>query len=414
MPTTRKHTPSTYMSSNPKSVEDQYKPTYPVDRKYQPYEQTEENRFPEQELTNSLNERICNWLGRKDTVKSEIPLIESGLNRVLSGENKPIQPREHALRAQWLLEQWGRIEQARVNQPTTPSTKYLMPKRIIEKLNEVELTGERYPVFVIHPIEGHVSMLKNWAKHMEYPVFGIQYTQEALKFDSIEKLADFYLQEIENEFGVQTRFHLIGFSFGGSVAYEMSLKRSGRIASLTFLDGCHVYSNEILKSIKSKYGLNFGQLPVIQSEFLYGFLSQYTQMMSERKQYFIQQLVELPTYESRVQYTIKYLLKVQTPTFNFDLFDVEQAAKSYVQRMFMSYKYQPKSLLKLNINEILLVKPTVGDSEFPFGDDNGLGEWFQGRVKVQMIDCDKRSFLESVYGPKIARIVNDYLTKYYH
>jgi len=110
----------------------------------------------------------------------------------------------------------------------TKKTNYLMPTRIIEKLNQIELANLR-PVFVVHPIEGHVNMLKSWAKHMKFPVYGIQWTQDASQFENMEQLAHFYWLQVENQLMKDSTsikrplIHLCGYSFGASVAFEMAI-----------------------------------------------------------------------------------------------------------------------------------------------------------------------------------------------
>ena len=286
-----------------------------------------------------------------------------------------------------------------------PKYNYLMPRRPLEKLNTIELTSS-LPVVIIHPIEGHVNMLKTWAKHMKYPVYGMQFTSDALCCESVEALAEYYWQQLEKEFKNVTRFHLAGYSFGSSVAFEMALKKSGRIASLTFLDGSYSYINSYLNPYRSKFDLN--NLAETEAECLYTFISQYTQIPCRRQ--FIQSLMTLSGLEERIKYAAKELYT--RSQFTFDPVDLELAAKSFVSKMLMSFKYQPKSVLR--IPEMLLIKPTQrNDINEIFGEDYGLNQVFSGKLRVFPVEGDQRSFMESTGAVKVASILNDYLMQYF-
>ena len=286
----------------------------------------------------------------------------------------------------------------------TKKFNYLMPTRIIERLNAVEFGQQQVPVVVIHPIEGHVNMLKSWAKHMKYPVFGVQYTEDAMKCESIEQLADFYWQHIEKELLVQTpRVHLCGYSFGSSVAFEMAAKRANRVASLCLLDGSHSYVTAHVNTYKNKYQLE--KLNETEAEALFTFAQQYAPIMSRVQ--FIDELLSLPTFDHRVKYTVQQLLTKSQ--FQFEPIDLEQSARSFVKKLFMSYKYQPMQPLRLN--EILLIKSGQRSNlvQTSLGEDYGLGQVFNGKIKVQVVDGDHRSFLEANNGFQVASILNEYL-----
>jgi len=289
---------------------------------------------------------------------------------------------------------------------------YLMPSRVIERLNQIDYVPQAHvPMFVVHPIEGHVNMLKIWAKHMKYPVFGIQYTQEAMQYDTIEQLADFYWQQIDKELyrlqamGVtqSTRIHLCGYSFGASVAFEMALRRTARIASLSLLDGSHSYVTAHVNTYKNKFQLQ--NAAETEAEALYTFAQQYAQIKSKID--FVQQLTRLSTFDQRVKYAISEL--TGSSRFQFDVVDLENAARSFVNKLMMAYKYQPKQALRLN--EILLIKSGERSNlvQTVLGDDYGLSQVFNGKLQVQVVDGDHRSFLESTNAYQVASILNEFL-----
>jgi hypothetical protein len=171
---------------------------------------------------------------------------------------------------------------------------------------------------------------------------------------------------------------------------------------LSFLDCSFVYFNPLVNPFKFKY---FGK-ETYEAEFLYAFISQYTQYPVRSN--FIQELAAMKTFDACVDYSIQYLLK--STKFNFYPSDLEQAARSYVQRMQIAYKYQPKSFLKYK--EVLLVKSSQkNDYNEHFGEDYGLPAYTQGKISMQVVDGDQRSFFEPPYAYKIASYFNEYLSK---
>ncbi len=100
------------------------------------------------------------------------------------------------------------------------------------------------PLFLIHPIGGHVFCYKPLTECMEYegPIYGIQAPQFASKeippLNSLEEIASYYLRAIRT-IQPDGPYYFLGASFGGLVAYEMArqLKDSGqRVNLLALLD----------------------------------------------------------------------------------------------------------------------------------------------------------------------------------
>lgn len=414
-----------------------------------PAEKIMENELKQemkQQMKKSIVEVIANIMGIKDIKQirnEQMTLGEMGLDSLMSVEIKQVLEQLYNLPLNMKEIQQLTFEKLRLienedmmtQQTTTtyeptfkptgmmePTTRtmnfvnkkinYLMPTKVIEKLNTIEYNHQQQiPVFVIHPIEGHVNMLKSWAKHMKYPVFGVQYTQEAMQFETLEQLADFYWQNIEKELMkyptmmTQPRIHLCGYSFGASVAFEMATKRSARIASLCLLDGSHSYVTAHINTYKNKFQLE--NTYETEAEALFTFVQQYSQILSRKE--FIEDLKTLPTFDQRVKYAVRELLSKSQ--FQFEPVDLEQAARSFVAKLIMSYKYQPKIALRLP--EILLIKSGQRSHlvQTILGEDYGLNQVFNGKLQIETVDGDHRSFLEASNGFQVASILNEYLLR---
>jgi hypothetical protein len=281
---------------------------------------------------------------------------------------------------------------------TAPTSKYnyLMPTKTIEKLNQVDIQPGYMPVFIIHPIEGHVNMLKDFGKYVKYPMYGIQFTHEALKYDTVEELADYYWSLIMKEFPYLERFHLSGVTFGASVAYEMAIKYPTKVVSLSFFDGAYKYEP------KQPYGRMMK--PDLDIEWLYQFVSQYGEVKDPKK--FLLALGQFGYFDERIKYAVSELLA--TPRFNFHPHDIELAAKAYVKKMKMAYLYEPTSPLRLP--EVLAVYPYGTRKDYEL--DYDWSKYFGGKFTTKSVYCDKREFFEPANGEQVAIFFNEYLMKW--
>ncbi len=110
-------------------------------------------------------------------------------------------------------------------------------------LVEIQPGGDRTPLFLVHPVGGHVFFYRDLARHLgpEQPVYAL----EALGLDGatepltrVEDMARVYLESLTARQS-EGPYLLGGASFGGTVAFEMAqqlLARGERVALLALLD----------------------------------------------------------------------------------------------------------------------------------------------------------------------------------
>jgi phthiocerol/phenolphthiocerol synthesis type-I polyketide synthase E len=122
------------------------------------------------------------------------------------------------------------------------STHILLEKNTISALAELISSGDsqentllvelnkgksgKNPVFIIHPIGGHVYFYRDLVREMdpEQPIYGIiapGLDTEAPRLTSIPQLAELYIEEIQQKHP-KGSYCLGGASFGGIVAFEMA------------------------------------------------------------------------------------------------------------------------------------------------------------------------------------------------
>ncbi|CAL1299396.1 unnamed protein product [Larinioides sclopetarius] len=130
----------------------------------------------------------------------------------------------------------------------------LIPTETIIQMNSVK-TG--IPLFIVHPIEGTVAMLNSLAQLINFPVYGIQCTPEAPS-ESIEQLAAWYWKHIKT-LNIGNTICLAGYSFGGSVAFEMCVRaqrdpqQHAKVRNLVMLDGSPALVTAYTREHKSHF-----------------------------------------------------------------------------------------------------------------------------------------------------------------
>ena len=110
-------------------------------------------------------------------------------------------------------------------------TRHLVPLRT---------TGKNPPLFFVHPVGGNVFSFNSLVENLgpNQPFYGLQSIDDDSPEITIEQLAAEYLAEVEN-FYPTGPYLLGGWSFGGSLAYEMAVqltRRGKEVALLAVVD----------------------------------------------------------------------------------------------------------------------------------------------------------------------------------
>jgi len=292
-------------------------------------------------------------------------------------------------------------------QQMTKKYNYLMPQKCIEPLNEVEIYSQfktestMVPVVIVHPIEGHTNTLRTLARNIRAPVYGIQFTREALKYETVEELAKFYWTQIRNYFGEQTRVHLCGHAFGAMIALEMALNQPQKCVSLTVLDD---------NMTQMSYDMYREQREEMEADAMMKFALQYYQSMN--KVQFFNQLTEFKTTEERIRYIVKELMA--RSQFQFESVDLKDAIRAYIQKYVMQCQYIPT--MQLRLPAVYLVK--CGQLRQSLVQTKTylqqlIERCFNGRLESEQVDCDVRSFLEGTNAYQVATIINENMLRYF-
>jgi len=169
------------------------------------------------EASVSLIDTIANILGISDasTMSSDSTLADLGLDSLGSVEIKQLLEQKYSVSLanskeiqQLTVKRLREIDSGASKSSTSPSTtttnnaetkvssidlSQLLPKDLMVLLNEKVKSNKYQHLFLIHPIEGHVEMLRELAQRLPITVFGLQSTNDVPE-TSIEDIAAYYIK----------------------------------------------------------------------------------------------------------------------------------------------------------------------------------------------------------------------------
>ena len=102
----------------------------------------------------------------------------------------------------------------------------------------IRTTGTGAPVFCIHPIVGLSWCYSGLEQYTDRPLFGIQTPAPTDLPDSLDELAQRYIDVI-TALAPDQPYHLLGWSLGGTIAHTMAVRlraQGKQVASLVMLD----------------------------------------------------------------------------------------------------------------------------------------------------------------------------------
>lgn len=251
-------------------------------------------------------------------------------------------------------------------------------------------------VFLVHPIEGDVSALRNVAKDLNVPVYGLQCTSKA-PLSSAEDLAQYYINNIKS---VQKSgpYTLVGYSFGACIAFEMALQleKANEKVHLVLLDGSHSY----IASHTGSYRARKTDQEASEADAFAYFIQQFNSTVDYQKTQ--KELQSLGSYKARLAKTTEILKSSGIP---YPETELSQAAESFYYKLVLGDKYKPNSNFQGHI-ELVRAK----DNYVTLGDDYGLSAICKNKVQIHALPGNHRSILTGDTATKIASIIDKSVT----
>ncbi|KAH7944006.1 hypothetical protein HPB52_014256 [Rhipicephalus sanguineus] len=279
--------------------------------------------------------------------------------------------------------------------PRLTLVKELVPHSVLVEMNGLKGAS---PVFVMHPIEGHVNGLSELASHLPVRAVGVQRTPD-IPVRSIEEMAAIYLQKLA-EVQPKGPYHIVGYSFGATVAFEIAvqLQASGAsVGSLTLLDGAPHYMAVHTAHHRSRFT---GSKDEEESALFCAFLMQYLDIdyIEVRKQ-----MNQYPNWDAKQAAATDILLKAY-PNVHPSRQDVATATRVFYEFLKAGSNYKPHAKFHGDVVLVKASRPRKMASQLP--SDYGLSECCNGKVDVKEVDGLHENFILGEGAKRCADIIS--------
>uniref|UniRef100_A0A673VNW4 Fatty acid synthase n=1 Tax=Suricata suricatta TaxID=37032 RepID=A0A673VNW4_SURSU len=289
--------------------------------------------------------------------------------------------------------------------PLSLSTLLVNPEGpTLTQLNCVQ-SSER-PLFLVHPIEGSITVFHSLASKLSIPTYGLQCTRAA-PLDSIQSLAAYYIECIR-QVQPEGPYRIAGYSYGACVAFEMcsqlqAAQQSPASAhnSLFLFDGSHTYVLAYTQGYRAK--LTTGCEAEAEAEAMCFFMQQFTDIEHNRV---LEALLPLRGLEERVAAAVDLIVRSHAA---LDRRELSFAARSFYHKLRAAEQYMPRTTYHGNVT--LLRAKTGGMYGEGLGADYNLSQVCDGKVSVHVIEGDHRTLLEGSGLESILSIIHSSLAE---
>jgi fatty acid synthase len=263
------------------------------------------------------------------------------------------------------------------------------------KLNDVSDNVTSLPIFLIHNIYGTVQPLGSLGKLLASPVYGVQYTQQA-PTESIQQLSAFYIEAIKRV-QPQGPYRIVGYSFGASVALEMSilLKQRSEKVHLVMLEGSQKYVSNYSVLYRQRYNVATDFEAIV--DVLVILAEKITKIdKNELKK----SLMGLSTVQSQITETFNTIMKSNS---SLNKSSVLSYITNFVSLLRMGEQYKCTNNYS---GDIRLIRAKTKDSMCQhLGEDLGVKEICEGALTTSWVEGDHLSILHGHGAEEIANII---------
>ncbi|KAL3200532.1 hypothetical protein MRX96_013179 [Rhipicephalus microplus] len=195
-------------------------------------------------------------------------------------------------------------------------------------------------------------------------------------------------------------YHIVGYSFGCTVAFEIALRlqASGApVGSLTLLDGSPLYMVVHTAQHRSRFTDSKDEE---ESALFCAFLMQYVDIDYVEVRNRINQY---PNWAAKQEVATDILLKAY-PDVHPSRQDVAAATRAFYSFLLAGSAYQPSQKFR---GDILIVKPSRPrkiTSQLP--PDYGTSEFCEGKVELKVVDGLHESFIHGEGAKQCAAIIS--------
>ncbi|XP_025018650.1 fatty acid synthase-like [Tetranychus urticae] len=247
-------------------------------------------------------------------------------------------------------------------------------------------------VLYFPPIEGNFMSIKPVLEYIMRPITGVNWTADCIKYESIQRVAEYYVNQIREKYPNEAQFDLVGYSFGGLVAMEVAMQLQQKFGTqsanrLVLLDA----SPDLLQArarslIKREQVVDENEAHV---NWLVGFSSLFVPVESSDK--LKTQLLNLKTKQERCQFMSEIISKVSA--FKCDGDKLSQAADHHFHKIKLAYFYKVEKKFTGDLVLIRCTEPEEEDAEEFSNPDYNLSKYVNGKVTAYRVQGNHKSFL---------------------
>ncbi|KAH6942266.1 hypothetical protein HPB50_002653 [Hyalomma asiaticum] len=278
--------------------------------------------------------------------------------------------------------------------PRLTLVKELIPHSVLVEMNG--LKGST-PVFIVHPVEGHVNGLYELASHLPVRAVGVQRAPD-VSLRSIEEMAADYIKRLTVAQPAGP-YHVVGYSFGATVAFEIAvqLQASGAsVGSLTLLDGAPGYL--LVHTAQHRTRFNDSQQEE-ESALFCAFLMQYLDidLIEVRNQ-----MLQYPNWDAKQEAATDMLLKAY-PDVRPSRQDVAAATRVFYEFLKAGSVYKPSKKFQGDLVLVKASRPRKMARQLP--PDYGISECCDGKVEIKVVDGLHENFILGEGAKQCAAII---------
>jgi fatty acid synthase len=359
------------------------------------------------DTTDTLVNIAANILGVKDIkkVNFKAPLSDLGLDSLMAAElAQVLQSRANIQLPQKAYTQLtfekiakidasGGISTEGSNENSKHLNKVLIWRPISDQavIKMKSLETSKAIVFIVHPMDGTILMLEELVSQLDATVYGIECVREA-PLESIEKLAAYYLQKVR-EIQPAGPYKIAGYSFGGTVAFEMALQFENKnevVSLLMLLD-----ASPRLKQITENW--TEASKKEWENAIFLGYLTQFKSDVSSSQ---MKELLEIKSTYARMEY-VAQLLHETYP--GISLAEIKESVAGCLVRVQCAFAYETSGKVKART---VLVKALQRKADKNEPNDLGLSSVCENGVEVVEVDGNHYCFYEKPIELGLPWIVN--------
>jgi len=242
---------------------------------------------------------------------------------------------------------------------------------------------DKTPVYFFHSIEGIIDSQRELTTMIDKPVIGVQRSRDVC-IDSVEQLASDYIQRFMKDHPVGQPIDLVGYSYGGCVAFEAGcqLQKHGyTVNSLILLDSSPLYVSAHTASHAGKDDIDETALILI------GYLMQYIDFDYKEV---LEGLILETSDQSKINKAV-HILKETTGT-ETPIDELKESAWMFMNFLNIGRRYKPSERFDGNIT---LIKPTnLRKMAENLAEDYGVSQCISnGEVHVHSVEGRHETFI---------------------